>query len=115
MSVRHGRSRPVIRLLLVGAAVGTAAAAVGCSAGDKVLDQVYVETTVAHKLAEQVNQPVPDVTCPDDLKAEVGATMECTLVPQGETTMYPVHVKVTSVDTDKHTANFDVEVGEAEK
>ncbi|MDX6232493.1 MAG: hypothetical protein QOH68_1477 [Nocardioidaceae bacterium] len=105
------RLRGTRLLLVVGAvAVGTVA---GCSAGEKVLDQSYVETTVAHQLAEQVDQPVPKVTCPDDLEAKVGATMECTLVPQGETTKYPVHVEVTSVNTDDKTAKFSAEVGDA--
>jgi hypothetical protein len=85
----------------------------GCSAGEKVLDKSYVETTTAKQLAAQVHQPVPKVTCPDDMPAKVGATMTCTLVAQGETTKYPVHIKVNSVNADKGTAQFSAEVGDA--
>lgn len=102
---------PAVHNMVV--AVAMAGGVVACSAGEDVLDQSYVETTVAHQLAEQVNQPVPTVTCPGDLEAKVGATMECTLVAKGETTKYPVHVEVTSVNTDDKTAKFSAEVGDA--
>lgn len=52
----------------------------------------------------------PDISCPDDLEAQVGATIECTLTAGDDPTEYPVTVTVSSVDGD--SANFDVEVGE---
>ena len=52
----------------------------------------------------------PDVTCPDDLAAEVDATTRCTLSMDGDPEQYGVTVTVTSVDGD--TANFDVQVDE---
>lgn len=114
MSVRAARTTGIVsRLVLAGGAVGLAAAVAGCSAGEKVLDKSYVETTSAKQLAAQVHQPVPTVTCPDDMPAKVGAKMTCTLVAQGETTKYPVYVEVDSVDEKTTTAHFTVEVGDA--
>jgi hypothetical protein len=81
----------------------------GC--GKKVVSQSDVETQVAAQLAQQVHQPTPDVKCPDDLEAKVGAKMTCTLTAQGDTTTYPVTVTVSSVDNG--VAHFDAEVGQA--
>jgi hypothetical protein len=114
MSLRAGRTTGIVaRLATAGGAIMLVATVAGCSAGEKVLDKDYVETTSAKQLAEQVNQPVPDITCPDDMPAKVGAKMTCTLVAQGDTTKYPVYVEVTSVDEETTTAHFTVEVGEA--
>ena len=98
------RSAP---LLLVAALLA------GCSSGDKTVDRADVEKEAATQLAAQVNQPEPDISCPDDLDAKVGATMECELSVKGDDAVYPVHIKVTSVkDGD---AKFDVEVGDTPK
>ena len=48
----------------------------------------------------------PDVTCPDDVEAEVGAQARCTAAVEGET--YGATVTVTAVDDDG--AEFDVRV-----
>jgi len=93
----------------------TALVLAGCggsvSIGEKTLAKAEVESQAAKQLAAEVNQPEPDVTCPGDLKAEVDATIECTLVAQGDTKEYPVTIKVTSVKDG--TAVFAVEVGQA--
>jgi hypothetical protein len=52
----------------------------------------------------------PDVSCPEDLEAEVGAETRCTLTVAGDPEEYGVTVTVTSVEGD--TANFDVKVDE---
>jgi hypothetical protein len=52
----------------------------------------------------------PDISCPDDLEAEVGAETRCTLTAGEDPTEYGVTVTVTSVEGD--TVNFDVEVDE---
>ena len=52
----------------------------------------------------------PDISCPDELPAEVGAEARCTLTAGGDPTEYGVTVTVTSVEGD--TADFDVEVDE---
>ena len=60
-------------------------------------------------LEEQIGTR-PDISCPDDLEAEVGAETRCTLTAGEDPTEYGVTVTVTSVDGD--TVNFDVEVDE---
>ena len=50
----------------------------------------------------------PDVTCPEDLEAEVDAETRCTLTVDGDTEEYGVTVTVTSIEDE--TANFDVQV-----
>jgi Domain of unknown function (DUF4333) len=52
----------------------------------------------------------PDITCLDDLEAEIGAEGRCTLTVGGDPEKYGVTVTVTSVEGD--TANFDVQVDE---
>jgi hypothetical protein len=52
----------------------------------------------------------PDVSCPDDLPAEVGAKTRCTLSVGDDPEKYGVTVTVTSVEG--KTAHFDVEVDE---
>lgn len=102
-------------LVLVATLGATALFAAGCegsvSVGEKTISKSEVEAQAATQLAAQVDQPEPEITCPDDLKAEVDATMECTLVAEGETTEYPVTITVTSVEDG--TAKFDIKVGEA--
>ena len=50
----------------------------------------------------------PDVSCPEDLPAEVGAEARCTLTVEGDEGEYGVTVTVSSVEGD--TAQFDVQV-----
>ncbi len=69
----------------------------GCSGGTSAVPRHSVETEVATTLARQVNQPVPKVVCPGDLKAKVGTVMYCSLTAQGSTTTYPVKVQVDSI------------------
>jgi hypothetical protein len=94
------------RLLLAAPllAVGLA----GCGAG--TLEASTVEEGAADALEAQVGLR-PEISCPDSLAAEVGATTECTLTAGDDPTEYPVTVTVTSVDGDR--AGFDVQVGDA--
>ena len=80
----------------------------GCGAG--TLEAGTVEEGAADALEEEVGVR-PDISCPDDLEAEVGASMECTLTAGDDPTEYPVTVTVSSVEGD--SAKFDVEVGDA--
>lgn len=52
----------------------------------------------------------PDISCPDDLDAEVGASTRCTLTAGDDEAEYGTTVTVTSIEDD--TANFSVEVDE---
>jgi len=79
--------------------------------GGGVLEEADVEASVAAELAAQLDQPEPNIDCPGDLKAEVGASMECELTVDGDDeTVLPVAVEVKSIEDG--TANYSVEVGE---
>ena len=66
-----------------------------------------VATQAENALEEQVGAR-PDIVCPEDLDAEVGAETRCTLTAGDDPTEYGVTVTVTAVDGGR--AEFDVEV-----
>ncbi|MGY1808782.1 DUF4333 domain-containing protein [Blastococcus sp. SYSU D00669] len=77
----------------------------GCGAGSVAADDV------AAAVAEQVEGQAgarPDVDCPEDLPAEVGATARCTLTLEGVEGEYGVTATVTKVEDDQ--AFFDIQV-----
>jgi hypothetical protein len=78
-----------------------------CGASSLAADDVANGAEEA--LEEQVGAR-PDVSCPEDLDAEVGSETRCTLTVAGDSAEYGVTVTVTSVEGD--TANFDVKVDE---
>lgn len=94
-------------LAAAGGAVALTALLAGCSAGS-------VSAEDAAELAEdQLEQQVgdrPDITCPEDLPAEVDATIECELTAEGLDGTYGVTLTVTSVEDS--TVNFDIQVAE---
>ena len=96
-------------LFLAGAVVLGGLFLAGCS-GENAVSQSDVESEAETQLAAQVEGATPDVSCPGDLKAEVDETMECDLTVEGDDTVYPVTITVTSVDGDQ--ANFNIEVGD---
>lgn len=93
------------RLRLLAAAPVLMVGLVGCGPSDLAADQV---ATGAEDALEKRVGARPDVSCPEDLKAEVGATTRCTLTAGDDPTRYGVTVTVTSVEGD--TADFDVQV-----
>ena len=103
------RTRSSTRLVPALVASLTLAFLVGCSFGTDAVSRDEVESVAASELAEQVgaDEP-PNISCPEDLDAEVGATMTCELSVEGDDDVYPVEIKVTSVDDGD--VNFDVEV-----
>lgn len=82
------------------------AAVTGCSAG--AVDQSDVEEQISAQLEAEVGQAPDRVECPEDLEAEVGATMTC-LLYAGEDNI-DVDVEVTSVDGDD--VNFSIQVAD---
>jgi membrane protein implicated in regulation of membrane protease activity len=89
--------------VLAFAAVATVAA---CSFGSISVDKDKVAQEVSDQLEGEVGRAPESVTCPGDLKAEVGTTMRCKLDDAGVT--YGVEVKVTKVEgTD---VKFDIKV-----
>ncbi len=79
----------------------------GCSSGDPVVDSDEVAEQSTAVLEEQTGGDL-EVTCPDDLAAEVGATTQCEVTEAGQT--YGATITVTSVDGDN--AQWDIEVDE---
>jgi hypothetical protein len=78
-----------------------------CGSGTLSADEV---ATKAEDALEQQIGVRPTISCPDDVKAEVGATTRCTLTGGDDPTKYGVSIKVTSVKGDN--AKFDVKVDE---
>jgi hypothetical protein len=78
-----------------------------CGAGSLAAEDVA--TGAEDALEEQVGAR-PDISCPDDIDAKVGAETRCTLTAGGDPTEYGVTVTVTSDEGD--SATFDVEVDE---
>ncbi|MCU1343919.1 MAG: hypothetical protein JWL70_185 [Acidimicrobiia bacterium] len=95
----------------IAAGVAGASLLAGCGGGTKKVARAEVESKSATQLAASVGQATPKVTCPGDLTAKVGATLECVLVAQGDSTQLPVHIVVDSLDGD--TAHFSAQVGQA--
>lgn len=77
----------------------------GC--GSQSVPAKNVATSAEDALQKQVGQR-PDISCPHDLEAKVGATTRCTLTADGLDGTYGVTVRVNSVKDGK--ANFDVQV-----
>ena len=84
------------------AVVGLLACLAGCASP---LPAERVAGAVADALEAQLGFR-PEVRCPDDVEAEVGAKARCTAAVDGET--YGATVTVTAVDGDE--AAFDVRI-----
>lgn len=99
-------SRIVVRA--AGALLAVALAA-GCSAsvGSKEVKKDEVAKQASAALGKQVGREPDDVTCEDDLKAEVGETVRCELTADGK--KYGVTVTAKSVDGDKVNMDFKVD------
>ena len=99
------RTRPAYLVLACLAAVALAAC------GSNAIDEAELEASVATQLAAETGQAEPNIDCPGDLPAEVGAQTECELTVDGDDAVYPVAVEVTAVEDG--TASYNVEVGDA--
>ena len=90
-----------------GGAIALTALLAGCSAGSVSADEAA--TLAEDQLEEQVGQR-PDITCPEDLPAEVDASIECELTAEDMDETYPVTLTVT--DVDGSNVGFDIQVAE---
>jgi hypothetical protein len=97
----------VTRPLRLLAAVPLLALAV--AACSSLLDADEVADGAEEALEETVGSR-PDITCPEDLEATVGAETRCVLTAGDDPTEYGVTVTVTSMENG--TAKFDVVVDE---
>lgn len=98
--------RRLIGSVLLGfAAVATAA---GCSfsTGGVTVAKDDVATEISNQLKQEVGRAPESVSCPSDLKGEVGATLRCELTDSGDT--YGVTATVTKVDGTN--VKFDIKV-----
>jgi hypothetical protein len=83
---------------------------VGLSAcGANVLPADSAAESAEDSLEEQFGVR-PDISCPEDLEAEVGAEARCVLTGGDDPTEYGVTITVTSVADGN--ADFDVQVDE---
>lgn len=106
---------PVRRTTLSRTAVGVVAGtltvlfAAGCSVsvGSKEVKKDEVASQASDALAKQTGKKPDDVSCQDDLKAKVGATVRCELTSGG--TKYGMTVTAKSVDDDKVQMAFKVD------
>jgi hypothetical protein len=92
---RFGRTVPV-----TGAALAMAAGLAGCAS---TVEQADVEASIKTKVDEQIVGAGP-VTCPEDLAAEVGATLRCEFAVDGQ----PVDAIATVTSVDGSTANYSI-------
>jgi hypothetical protein len=90
------------RLVVVLAPVVLAACGTDLLAADKVA------AGAAKAFEEQVGVR-PEVVCPHDIKAEVGATGRCTAHAPGDDTKYGVTVTVTEVDGDDTSYSVEID------
>jgi hypothetical protein len=72
----------------------------------ETVDKNQVATVISDKLTQQVGRKPDSVTCPDNLKGVVGATLRCQLTDNNQ--KYGVNVNVTGVDAGD--VNFDFKV-----
>lgn len=75
---------------------------------EPALDRSEVEQEVRTRLGESVGREPEQVSCPDDLRAEVGRTIRCTLTDSGTTVGVTVTVRSFADDV----ATYDIEVDE---
>jgi hypothetical protein len=69
----------------------------GC--GDTMLDNEELEAEIIPAIERQTGTKNVDLSCPDDVKAETGATFECDVTAQGG---IEAKVEVTQKDDDGH-------------
>jgi hypothetical protein len=93
--------------LIAGCTAGVSAS-VGIGTSD--VPRSTVEHNVAAQLAAERHQPLPNISCPGDLPARVGAKIVCVLTAQGSTTRYAVTVTVNSLSGT--TAHFTAQVAD---
>ncbi|MDO5499196.1 MAG: DUF4333 domain-containing protein [Propionibacteriaceae bacterium] len=92
------------KLLVCGAAALVATVGItGCTTSVTV-SKDQVENAIETNLGPQLPAPIEQVECPEDLKGEVGAQMNCTLTMQGQ----EVGVEVTVTSVEDRDVNFDM-------
>ena len=77
--------------------------------GDKTVNADAAATTITDFVEQETGFRADDVECPDDVKADVGETFECTFTgPEGP---YEASVEITEIDGDD--ARFQIDTRRA--
>ncbi len=98
-----------MRSILKAAGLALAALALAsCSFGPGAVAADEVETLLAEQYEKESGQAPDKVDCPEDLPAEKGAEIECTLTV--DETELSLILTATTVEDD--TVNFDIEIVE---
>jgi len=97
---------PTIGPLRLLATIGIAVMFVAGCSSQATVSSSEVQTQISDALESQVGTEPDEVSCPEDMPAEVGETMRCELTHEDVT--YGVTVEITEVQDDQ--ALFDIEV-----
>lgn len=102
------------RLLVLFAILGSSFALAACegevSIGDDTISASNLESEASKSLTQETGQKPAAIDCPEDLKAEKGASEVCSLEdPQGGT--YDMTITITSVNDDGK-ADFNIQVSD---
>lgn len=100
-------SRSKVRFPLLACGMTTVAMLGAACSTRLVVAPEEVASQIRGQVEQQRGHPVESVTCPSELRGEVGATMRCEIRDAGVTS--PATVTVTKVDG--NTVNFDLKVG----
>lgn len=76
----------------------------GCSSGPGAVGKDDVAKQVSEKMTDAQGNKPDSVSCPTDLKAEVGAHLDCAMTVKGE----PFNVNVTATSVDGDQVKFDM-------
>lgn len=95
------------KFLLAPTAILALALTTGCelNVGGQTVDSAKVEAQISRQLTPKLGAAPKSVSCPDSLRGEVGATLECDMVT-ADGADHEVKVTVTSVDGS--TVDFDI-------
>lgn len=97
-------------LSVIGSAMMLTACEADVSVGEKTVSASELETEASRSLTREFGQEPASVSCPEDLKAEVGESEVCSLEDQQGGT-YDMTITITSVDDDGN-ARFNIQVGD---
>ena len=95
------------RILAPVASLVVVAALAGCGDATPTVRQAKLEDAISEGLLKEVGQEPDDISCPGDLRGEVGETMRCTLTAADD--KLGVTVKVTKVDGTNVKYVFEVD------
>jgi hypothetical protein len=102
-------ANPLAQALLIQCALAALLICLGgCTAGPKAVTKSDVESQISQKMTGPHGNKPESVSCPEDLKASVGAIMNCEMTVEGRT--YAVKVTVTSIEGNQ--ARFDMDLND---